>query len=206
MDSRLGFYIFIVVLIVVLQIIMRAVRGRFAKAKVSPEDGVQKPGGFDRGILLLFKGLIIFSALFTILGLIMQETEMTIAFGVMTVIFILINFFLTRKYNMTYQENEEYFVFMKENKEYKVYYEDITDWSPSHNEILILDRKENNGQYIPVNITVFQTNILMRKLLDKAAAGDFDTMGSIEDSQDELIYFLRNNHYGHIVEQHINSQ
>ena len=199
MDSRIGFYIFIAIITVGLQIVMRFVRGRFAKPRVDQKDGLQKPGGFDRALLVLFTALTSFAIFFTVIGLFMRETEMALVFGVLSVIFFLLRYFVHREYNMTYQENEDYFVFMKKDKEYKVHYDNIVDWSPSYNEILVLDGTQNDGEFVPVNITVFQTDTLMRKLLEKSAAGEFSSNGPI-DHHEELIHYLNTNHYGHVVD------
>lgn len=198
-------YIFTAIIIFVLSILARVIRNRFVKPKVS-EDGVQQPGGFDRFLLNLITGLTIFVGLMAVMGVLIRETEMAFVFGVMTLIFLAIMMWLRHEYKMTYLENDAFFVYNHKNKEYKVYYEDIDNWAPGHKEIKISDKTKPDDDLIRVNIAMIKPNILLRKIADMTFAGKYEVPGEIDHPDPkreyEIINFLIQNNYGHLVEDY----
>lgn len=195
-------YIFIPIIILVLSFLARAARNRFVKPKVA-SDGVQTPGGFDRLLLNLITGLTVFAGLMALLGAFMRETEMSIVFAVLTVIFLAILMWLRYEYKMTYQENDEFFIYTHKKKEYKVYYDNIDNWAQGHNEIKISDETQPDKKFIRVNITIIKPNILLHKIADMTFAGKFEAIGDIDHPdpkrQHEIVNFLIQNGYGHLV-------
>lgn len=198
-------YIYIPIIIFVLSLLVRIVRNRLVKPTVST-DGVQTPGGFDHFLLNLITGLTIFMGLMAIIGLLIREIEMAIVFGVMTAIFLAIMLWLRYEYKMTYQENDEFFIYNHKKKEYKVYYDDIEDWAQGHNEIKILDKTKPDENFIRVNIAMIKPNILLRKIADMTFEGRFEYPGPIDSPdpkrQYEIVNYLAHNNYGHLVEDY----
>ena len=199
-------YILILIIIFVLSFLARAARNHFVKPKVA-SDGVQTPGGFDRLLLNLIIGLTVFAGLMAILGAIMRETEMLIVFAVLTVIFLAILIWLRYEYKMTYQENDDFFIYTHKKKEYKVYYDNIDNWAQGHNEIKISDETQPDKKFIRVNIAMIKPNILMRKIADMTFAGKFEASGGIDHSdpkrQHEILNFLVQNGYGHLLKDYV---
>lgn len=199
-------YIFIPIIILILSLLSRTVRNRFVKPKVA-SDGVQTPGGFDRFLLNLITGLTIFAGLMAILGAIMREAEMSIVLAVLTVIFLAILMWLRYEYKMTYQENDDFFIYTHKKKEYKVYYDNIDNWAQGHNEIKISDETQPDKKFIRVNIAMIKPNILMRKIADMTFSGKFEASGGIDHSdpkrQHEILNFLIQNGYGHLVKDYV---
>lgn len=207
MDNMWVRHFVLFLFILAIQYGARRARHRFAKPKTT--DGVQKPGGFDRFLVNLITGLAIFSGLFSLLGLVMSETEMAIVFAVLTLVFTGITFWLRSEYKMTYEEHADHFIYQVKKKDYKVFYDDIIDWSPGHNELLLYDQTNPEEKFIPVNIAVFKPEILLRKMADMTFAGHFfgttTGTGPTDDPyrKYELINFLIANNYGYLVEDYI---
>lgn len=202
----MGYYIFIFVLILLLQQLGRFIRKKMAKP--ATEDGVQKPGKLDNFLLKFIKFLTFFGAFFTVIGLLIQEMEMTIVFLVLTVIFAGIVWLLQREYNMTYQENEEYFILNAKNKEYKVFYKDIVDWLPGFNEIQILDKTRTDDRYVPVNIAMLKPEILLQTLVEMTFDERFSKVDPMPADDDlyrkhELVNFLVSNNYEYLIEDYV---
>lgn len=201
----MGYYIFIIILILAVQQLARFIRKKMANPDT--EDGVQKPGQLDHFILKLIKFLTYIGVFFTIIGLIAREMEMTIVFLVLTLIFAGIVWLLKREYNMTYQENTEYFILSAKNKEYKVFYKDIVDWFPGFNEIEILDKTRTDNRYVQVNIAMLKPEILLQTLLEMTFDKQFSKVNPMPADDDpyrkqELIDFLVSNHYEYLIEEH----
>lgn len=197
---------------VVLPIVILTVMGltNFMRRKLArPEQAgdIQKPGKFDRFWAMVIKVLTVFVAIFTILGLVMGETEMTIAFLVLTIIFGGISILISRKFDTSYQENDDYFILKERKKEFKVYYENIVDWQPSFNEIKILDESREEDKFIPVNISMFTPEILLNKLVDRTFDGKFrQSAADVMDDpnrEHEIVHFLAQNNYRYLVEDYI---
>lgn len=203
MDSRIFSYVVIPIIVLVSMTIAQYIRRKFARP--AKKDKVQTPGRFDRWIAKLMSLLAYFTLFFTIMGAIAGEIEMTIAFAVLTLIFFLIVRVLKRAYDMSYQENEEYFILRKQKKEYKVFYEDIVDWEPAFNEINILDRTAPDKKYIQVNVSIFRPEILLRKIAEMTIDGKFAEFSphfqEDPNRENQLIGFLRQYNYVHILEE-----
>lgn len=137
----------------------------------------------------------------------MQEMEMVLVMGAITLIYFALVFVLKRAHDTSYQENEEYFILTVQKKEYKVFYEDITDWQPFYNEIGVFDKTQPEKDYIRVNIKIFKPEILLRKIADMAVEGKFDGTSEIflenQDRTEETINYIVNNRYGYLVDDYV---
>lgn len=199
-----------IIVIALIIFVVSSFAGRVRKRMVKPDivEGKQKPGGFDRFLVKILIGLTVFVALFALMGIISGETEMAIVFSVMTLIFFGIVLILKREFNMTYEENDEYFIYYYKNTEYKVYYENIVNWEPGHNEIRIMDETKPEQKWIRVNVAMIKPNILLRKIADMTFAGKYEVAGDINHPDPkreyEIINFLKQYHYDHLVEDYAN--
>lgn len=181
------------------------VRKRFAKPK--SEDDVQRPGKFNIFILRFIIVLAFLCAIPAVLGLITGELEMGIVFGIMAVVFGLAAVIVKREYDISYQENDEYFILKAKNREYKVFYENIVDWQPGYNEIKVLDESRSDVEYVRVNIAIIKPEILLRTIVEMTFEGRFSRMDDtvLEDSnrEREIVNYLVNNGYGYLAEDYI---
>ena len=168
--------------------------------KPTVTDGIQKPGGFDRLIIYLITGLTVLIGLLAMVGVVTQNTEMAVVCSVITLIFLGVNFWIRQEYNLTYEENEDYFIATIKGKEYKVYYHHIVDWQPGYNEILISDQTKEE-EYIKVNISIFKPIILLKKIADMTFEGKFiedDTKDATREY--ELVQFYKSYNYSFLIE------
>lgn len=207
MNNNLFSFLLIPLIIFIVSLIARWIRQKFAQPE--SQNGIQKPGGFDRLILNFIIFLTFFSAFFTILGFLMQEREMTIAFLVLTLIFIGIVILLRREYNMSYQETADYFLLKAKNKEYKVYYDNIIDWQPAMNEIWVLDKSRSDRKYVKVNIAMLKPEILLQNILDLTEAGRFEEPGNLDEDpqrKNEIINYLIQYNYQYLIEDDLENQ
>src|SRR5690625_4858579 len=149
MNNSMFRFVFILILILIIYWLTSSIRNTLAKPKYKKD--IQTPGLFDHFLLILLTFLAIFSALLTVLGFFIQETEMTIAFLVLTVISTGIVMVLRRQYHISYQENSEYFILNAQQQEYKVFYENIVDWQPAFNQLRVLTQTNSDNEYIRVN-------------------------------------------------------
>ena len=199
-----GIFTFAVIPIIVLAVFISVQLLRQKIYKPEYEGAVQKPGKWERTILIIIVLVNIIAILGTIMGMLFRETEMMTVFGVMTLFFSLIILVLKKAYNTSYQENKEYFVLHTHNKEYKVFYENITDWKPSYNEISVLDSSRLDEEYIRVNIKIFKPEILVRKMADMAIEDKFPTEdGNGPHKKAETIHYITNYGYGYLVEDYL---
>jgi hypothetical protein len=203
-----NFFSFVLIPIIVLTAMAVARYVRHKRAKPEQNEGVQRAGKFDIFLKRLITGVAIFSGFFTLLGVVMGEIEMTIVFLVMTLIFTGIVFLLRREYNMSYQENDEFFLLEVRGEEYKVFYKDIVDWQPSFNEIEVLDETRADGKYIRVNIAIFKPEILLQKIVEMTFAGKFSYFepGVLQGDpmrKDEIVNYLMDNNYSYLVDDYV---
>lgn len=205
MDSNVFRFIIIPIAIISLTVVMRKVRNKVAKPKY--EDNVQTPGKFEKVILWIIRIITLFSALFTIVGFIAGETEMGLVFLGLTLLMGGSAWLVKREYNMTYQESEEYFNLNSKGKEYKVYYDEIVDWVPGHNEILLYSKNKTDKKPIRVNVSIFQPVILLENIAQMTVAGRFQTNNEITPGDPnrvkELVHFLKSYGYVSIVENQL---
>lgn len=203
MNSDFFRFVLIPLIIIIVASGARFVRYRLAKPKT--ESGVQKPGRFDSCLLRIIQAIAIFSGIFAAMGLIAGEMEMGIVFSVLTLIFIGVILLLKREYNLSYQENEDYFILEHKGKTDKVYYKNIVDWLPSYNEIEIWDETQADRKYIKVNIAMIKPEILLRKIAEMTFAGRFAVLTDPNDPkrEQELINFYQNNNYAYLIEDYL---
>lgn len=205
MSSHIFTYLIIPVLVIIISLIIRFIRNKIYKPKY--ENNVQKPGKLQGFIVNFFVVLNSFLIFFAIVGIFMKETEMALAFAGLALFFLVVILFLKRAYNISYQENAEYFILKSRNKEYQVYYENIIDWQPSFNEIAILDKTTSEKKYIRVNIRLFKPEILLRRIVEMAFDGKFSNLDQAytEDPNREVetVNYLINNQYGYLVEDYV---
>lgn len=114
MDIPIFRFIFFPLLILTIYWIMNVIRNKLAKPKQI--NNVQTPGKFDHFLLKLLTFIAIFSAIFTIIGIANQETEMAIVFFVLTLVFLGIVWLLKSQYDISYQENSESFLLKTRKK------------------------------------------------------------------------------------------
>lgn len=178
-------------------------RKRFAKPK--SENDVQRPGTFNIFILRFIIVLAVLCAVPAVLGLITRGFEMGIVFGIMAVVFAVAAVIVKREYDMTYQENDEYFILKAKNKEYKVFYENIIDWQPGYNEMKVLDESRSDMEYVRVNIAIIKPEILLRTIAEMTFEGMFPRMDDLEpedpNREYEMVNYLVDNGYGYLVEE-----
>jgi len=205
MNNNLFSFFILPVLVFSIALIVRFIRNKIYKPKY--EGKVQKPGTLQQWIVRLLIFLVGFSLILATVGVFTRELEMALVFGGLAFIFLISVIFLKREYNISYQENDEYFILKAKDKEYQVYYEDIIDWQPSLNEIKILDKTKPDREYIRVNIALFKPEILLRKIVEMAFAGKFKHSEQV-DTEDpnreaETVYYLINNQYGYLVDDYV---
>ena len=183
----------------------RFFRNKIYKPKY--EGNVQKPGTLERIIMKVFIVLDVLVLFFTILGIAMGELEMAIVFGILTLVFLIITFILKRGQDISYEETEEYFIARAGKKEEKVFYNEITGWAPSNNEIEVITQSKGNQKPVRVNLLIFEPEILLRQLADRAFAGKFDHWDLTEeekyDQRIALIDYLIKYQYGYLVDDYI---
>jgi len=176
-------------------------RKRFSKPK--SENEVQRPGKFNIFILRFITLLAIFCAIPMGIGLIMGAIEMGTVFSVMAIMFGAAAVIIKREYDMSYHENDEYFILKAKNKKYHVLYENIIDWQPSYNEIKVLDESRTDGEYIRVSIAIIKPEIFLRKITKMTFEGRFPRMDDKEPNdpnrEHEITGYLINNGYGYLV-------
>lgn len=205
MDENIFRFIMIPLIIILVSGISRFMRKKLVKPETV--DGIQSPGKFDKLIMKLMVALTIFSFVFTILGAMMREMEMTIVFLVLTLIFVGIVLLLRNEYKMTYEENDDFFILNAKNKHYQVYYKNIVDWHPSLNEIKILDETRPDQKFIRVNIAMIKPEKLLRKMVEMTFNGKFSHTDFIDPAdpnrENEIVNFLIQNNYEYIVEDYV---
>lgn len=178
---------------------------RFVFQGISVKNKIEIPSKFQRfflGVQVVLTGLMAF---FTLIGLLMKDTEMTIMFFVMTVIFSAILYGIRRKFKRYYEENEDFFYLNGQYMVDRVYYENITDWIPLKKQIAVVDPTQREDFYVVVNFVFHDPEILLRKLTEMTFAKKFKwEEGSPSDDpyrEQEFIDHLEKNGYGYIIEE-----
>ena len=111
-------FILIPILVIAVMFTAKYIRNKLARPDYT--GNIQRPGTFDRFISKLITGIAILFALLSILGLVTGESEMAFITGIVAAFFLIPIFILRNAYDMTYQENEEYFVLRKKKNEVKI--------------------------------------------------------------------------------------
>lgn len=166
----IGFIVFMVLGLIVPPVLTYW-RKNFKQPRYSTKK--QTPAKFNPFITKVPAVLLIVVIFGTLMGIGMDDTEMTIAFGVLLIIFLIMFYFIQRKYDIAYQEKEEYFLLRLWKREYKVYYDDIIDWQPSIYGITVLDGSQLEKGYIDVKMAVLKPEILLRKVAEMTFEGKF---------------------------------
>ncbi len=183
-------------IIIALTFIVRKVRNKFAKPTYT--NNIQTPGKFEKIILWIIRIIALLAALIALLGFVAGETEMGLVFLGLTFLMGTSAWLVKREYNMTYQENEEYFILKSKGKVKKVYYNEIINWVPGYNEILLYNKRDKKP--IRVNVSIFQPKNLLEYIAKKTVAGHFQILNEINPEDPnrikELTYFLKS--YGYI--------
>ena len=129
---------------------------------------------------------------------------MGIVFGIMAIIFAVASVIIKREYDMSYQENDEYFILKAKNNEYKVIYENIVDWQPSFNEIKVLDESRSDVEYVRVNIVILKPEILLRTIGEMTFESKFPRTNEMESGdpyrEQEIMSYLIHNGYEYLTE------
>lgn len=193
------------VIIIIVVLIVGYLRARLSKPKV--EDNEQKPGKLQRiGLGVLITITVVFT-LMMILGIVMNEFEMTLVSFVLTLVMIAISVYTKYALKTSYQENMEYLILKSKDKENKVFYKDIMDWKTSLNEIILFDRSRTDVKPIKINIVFFKPEILLRTIADMTFEGKFQNVNtnSIKNRnrEKEIVNFLSGNNYRYLIEDYI---
>lgn len=200
MDQNMIRFILIPLIIIALTFIVRKVRNKLAKPTYT--NNIQTPGKFEKIILWIIRIIALLAALIALLGFVAGETEMGLVFLGLTFLMGTSAWLVKREYNMTYQENEEYFILKSKGKVKKVYYNEIIDWVPGYNEILLYNKRDKKP--IRVNVSIFQPEILLGYIAKKTATGHFQMPNEVNPEDPnrikELAYFLKSYGYTSIVE------
>lgn len=183
--------------------------GQYLRRKIvkpSYKNDIQTPGKFDNCLLTIIKVITIIPFTVMLLGLITKESEMATVGAVLSLIFIGLIYFLKREYDMSYQENEEFFILKAKKKETKVFYDDIVDWQAGMNEISLLDGTNNSQKWVKVNISMLKPEILLKKIAKKTFDGQFSATdsSSLEDPnrEQELINFYHFYGYDYLLDDY----
>lgn len=100
----------IILALIILVSIAIGIQRKVSKGKF--KQSVQKPRQLKLFFTRVMMLLTIFSGVIAALGAINGEMEMAIVFSVMFIIFALLPYFMRRKFDMTYQETDDYFIFI----------------------------------------------------------------------------------------------
>ena len=80
----------------------------------------------------------------------------------------------------------------------------MIDWQPSFNEIEILTENKIDDKYIKINIAIFKPEILLTRIIEMTAKGQFTNLDQaiIDDPlrETELYHFLKDYNYDYLVE------
>lgn len=147
---------------------------------------VQKPGMFVTFFKRVMIAVTIICALFSVLGSLINELEMAIVFAVVMLICLLITVGIQRKYDITYQETDEYFILTVKGNEYKVFYDDIAHWQWGTGEIFVQEKGWEEGQYTAVSCILFRPEILITRIAEMTFAGKFKRVDGVYP--DESVY------------------
>ena len=171
------------------------------------ENGIQKPGKLTGFIT---KMAIFIDALFFImfiLGILAKETDMILVSGGLAIFTLAIIFFLKRAYDITYQENDEYFIVTSGKRKHQVRYDEIVNWKSTYNEMSVLDINQADEKFVRVNMKLFNPEKLLRKIADMTFSGKFkrEKQSFVDDPYRELeiVNYLINMKYGYLIEDYI---
>lgn len=192
--------LFVFIFIFILNSFLNYYRRKTSKNNVEMPSKVQRIG---ISIQVVMTALMVFCV---ILGLLLSQTEMTIVFFVISVIFVFILFGMRRKFKKFYSESSHSFELGDEYRTFNVKYEDIIDWKLSKKQIGVLDKTKEDKQYIFVNLAFSEPEIFLRKMTEMTFAGKFrqseDVQTEDPNRKQEWVNFLEKNGYGHLLEEY----
>lgn len=205
MNFMLISFITFVVLAFIVPRILTYWRKNYKQPKYSTKK--QTPGKFNPFITKVPVVLLAVVILGTLTAIGMDDIEMTIAFGVLLTIFLVLFYFIQRKYDIAYQEKEEYFLLRLWKREYKVHYDDIIDWRPSIHGITVLDESQLEKGYIDVKMAVLKPEILLRKVAEMTFEGKFprrdDQKPEDPLKKTEMVNFLTIAGYDYLIRDYL---
>ena len=184
-------------------VIVIAVQRKRSKGKFT--QNVQKPGQLKIFFTRVMVFLTIFTGIFAVIGVMTGETEMAIVFTVIFVIFLVLTYFMRRKFDMSYQETDEYFILREKKDEYKVFYEDITYWERgTAHEIFIFEGTKSAGGPLTIKLNYFNPEILLATLADMTFKDqfprrDYDVYPGDPMKKKEMVQFLHRTDYKYLV-------
>lgn len=171
------------------------------------KNGIQKPGkltGFITKIIIFID--VIFFIMF-ILGIMSKETDITLVSGGVALFILALIFFLKRAYDITYQENNEYFIVSSGKTSHQIRFADIINWKSTYNEISVLDKNQTDGKFVRINMVLFKPEILLRKIADMTFDGKFkrekETFVEDPNRELEIVNYLTNMKYGYLIKDYI---
>ena len=142
-----------------------------------------------------------------ILGIMAKETDMILVSGGLAIFTLAIIFFLKRAYDITYQENDEYFIVTSGKRKHHVRYDEIVNWKSTYNEMSVLDINQADEKFVRVNMKLFNPEILLREIADMTFSGKFkrEKQSFVDDPYRELeiVNYLINMKYGYLIEDYI---
>src|SRR5690625_1676917 len=183
----------IVVALIFIVIIGIGIQRKLSKGKF--KQNVQKPRQLKSFFTTVMMFLTIFSGIIAALGAVNGEMEMAIVFTVMFIIFAVLSYNMRRKFDMTYQETDEYFIYRDKKEEYKVLYDDIAYWEWGINEIYILDGTRADEEKVYIRLDYFHPEILIQTLAEmtfdnKFPRREYDVYPGDPMKKKEMVQFL----------------
>lgn len=187
----------IIIVSVAIWVQRKASQGKF-------KQNVQKPRQLKSFFTRVMMLLTILMGIFAALGAVMGELEMAIVFSVIFIMFTLFSYFMRRKFDMTYQETDDYFIFINKEDEYKVFYEDIVYWQWGINDLSVLDGTRADERNVHIRLDYFHPEILLRTLAemtfdDKFPRRDEDVYTEDPMKKKEMIQFLHWTDYKYLI-------
>lgn len=153
----------------------------------------------------------ILCAFFSVSGIIINDLEVAIVFAVVMFICSLLTTSIQRKYDMTYQETDEYLIMTIKGDKYKVYYDNISDWQWNLSVIFIQDESWSENDFLNIHCRLLRPEILITKLIEMAFSGKFPRRDGIYpdhsvDSNDptrgkELVRMIKYDAYYYLLDE-----
>lgn len=191
--------IFVLIFLVSISILIQR---KLSKGKF--KQNVQKPRQLKSFFTRTMMFLTIFSGVIAALGSFNGEMEMAIVFSVLFIIFAVLSYNMRRKFDTTYQETDEYFIYRNKKEVYKVFYDDITYWQWRIKDIYIQDGTKSDEEKVYIRLDYFHPEILLRTLADmtfddKFPQRDDDTYTEDPMRKKEMVQFLRRADYKYLI-------
>lgn len=202
-----------IILLIVSFIMMLITEMKHKLAKPEYKTNIQRPGSF---ITFFHRLLLVQSVILAVLTIVMTlagETEASLVFAVVTFFSTILTAGIKRKYDMTYQEKEDYFILTIKKQQVKVCYEDISHFQLGLQNIWLQDKTKPNQEFIGVNLALFKPEILIRTLTEMTINGQFPHVEGVYPDNSvypddplrkkELTGFLIRHRYDYLIEDYI---